>query len=180
MSKNLSLQNSPALKIGNAQNMVMDSFRDGLNVPNGWASQVQVFKADEVYKIGDEWNVQNLLWNSLNSRMIYWLVLSVYCKVWIWILKNLRCLSCKSINFVLRVKMFWLFRLCFYVWFCCFDCSGYVCCLVCMIVLMVSVIKLGYIHCRCGRNENILIFVLPPLCFIYMNFLMVSAIKLGC
>ena len=31
-------------------------------------------------------------------------MLSVYCKVWIWIPNNLHCLSCKSINFVLLVK----------------------------------------------------------------------------
>ena len=59
-----------------------------------------------VHKIGNGWNVQD------------WLI---YCKVWIWILQNLRCLSFKSKNFLLVVKptlvsLFWLFGLCLYVW----------------------------------------------------------------
>ena len=56
-----------------------------------------------------------------NSRMIQLFVLSVYCEVWIWMLQNLRCLSRKSINFVLLVKpklmsLFWFFGLYFCIW----------------------------------------------------------------
>ena len=67
---------------------------------------------------------------------------SIFCKVWIWILQNLCSLSCKSINFVLVVKLtlmllFWLFASClWYVWF----------------------IKLGCIRCHCVMKENILNF----------------------
>ena len=35
-------------------------------------------------------------------------------------------------------------------------------------------------RCLCGINQHILDFALPPLCLVCMNFLMLSAIKLGC
>ena len=84
--------------------MVTDSCRDARNVRNYSASQVQIFGVSEMYKICDGWNVRNR---------------PISCRVWIWILQNLRCLSCKSINFVLLVKstlmsLFWLFGLCLF------------------------------------------------------------------
>ena len=68
---------------------VTDSCRDGRNVRNCSSSHVQVFGDQWSVQIGDGWNVGNQL---------------IYCEIWIWILQNLRCLSCKSINFVLVVK----------------------------------------------------------------------------
>ena len=55
------------------------------------------------------------------SRIIWLFVLLVYCEVWIWIIHNLFCPSCKRINFVLLVKrtlmsLFRFFVLCFCVW----------------------------------------------------------------
>ena len=69
-----------------------DSCRDGWNV-----------------QIGDGWNVRDCL--NMNFLKLV--------KIWIWILQNLRCLSCKSTNFVLVVKprlmsLFWLFGLCLF------------------------------------------------------------------
>ena len=113
----------------------------------------------EMYKICDGWNE----WNRLIS-----------CRVWIWILENLRCLRCKSINFVLLLKptlmpLFWLFGLCVCVWLLGMYES-----------LMLSFIKLGCIRCCCGMKENTLNFALSPLCLLYMKFLIASVIKLGC
>ena len=36
-------------------------------------------------------------------------------------------------------------------------------CLVCVLVVMVSVVKIGCMHCFCGMNENVLDFTLTPL-----------------
>ena len=105
---------------------------------------------DEVYKIGAEWNVRN------------WLI---YCVVWIWILQNLRCLSCKSINFVLIVKPT--------LWWRCFGCSGCVCvlgCLVCIEILMLSFIKLGCIRVAAWK-EIFLIFLCLHCAWYTCNFL---------
>ena len=49
-----------------------------------------------------------------------------------------------------------------------------------MKVLMLSVIKLGGTRCRYVINGNILNFAVSPLCVLYMNFLMLSVINLGC
>ena len=110
----------------------------------------------EMYKIWDGWNV----WNR-----------SSFCSVWIWILQNLRCLSCKSTNFVLLVKstlisFFWLFGLC-----------------VCVLLLGMyessySIIGLYTLLLRYERD--IRNFALSPLCLPYMKFLMPSVKKLGC
>ena len=89
--------------------MAMDSCRDGWNVRNCSSSHVQVFRDRWNVQIGDGWNVRNCLnMNFLNLV-----------EIWIWILQNLRCLSCKSTNFVLVVKptlmsLFWLFGLCLF------------------------------------------------------------------
>lgn len=44
----------------------------------------------------------------------------------------------------------------------------------------VMVIKLGYIHCLCNMNENILKFFFCPLSIVLINILMGSLIKLVC
>ena len=116
---------------------VTDSCMDGWNVRNCSSSHVHVFGDRWSEQIGDGWSVRN------------W---SIYCEIWISILRNLRCLRYKSINFVLMVKptlmsLFWLFGLCLfvcYVWF----------------------IKLGCIRCRCGKKESILNFALSRLCLV--------------
>ena len=71
----------------------------------------------------------------------------------------------------------WLSGLCVCVCVC--VCVFVFSCLVCMKILMLSFIKLGFIRCRCGMKENILSFALSPLCLVYIKFLMPSVIKLG-
>ena len=110
----------------------------------------------EMYKIWDEWNV----WNR-----------SSFCSVWIWILQNLRCLSCKSTNFVLLVKstlisFFWLFGLCLSFLLLGMYESSY------------SIIGLYTLLLRYERDIGN--FALSPLCLPYMKFLMPSVKKLGC
>ena len=39
---------------------------------------------------------------------------------------------------------------------------------------------MGCIRCRFVMNENIPIFALSPLCLVYMEFLRLSVITLGC
>ena len=82
---------------------------DGWNVRNCSSSHEQIFRDGWNVKIGDGWNVRNCL--NMNFLKLV--------KIWIWILQNLRCLSCKSTNFVLVVKptlmsLFWLFGLCLF------------------------------------------------------------------
>ena len=84
-----------------------DSCRDGWNVENCLSSHVQLFQDWWNVQIGDGWNVQNFL--KINFLKLV--------KIWIWILQNLCCLTCKSTNFVLVVKpmlmlLFWLLGLC--------------------------------------------------------------------
>ena len=96
---------------------VTDSCRDGWNVRNCSSSQVQIFRDRWNAQIGDAWNVRN--WLNINFLKLV--------EIWIWILQNLRCLSCKSTNFVLWRNPRWC---------CCFGCLGcacLVCCLVCII-----------------------------------------------
>ena len=91
------------------QSLATDSCTDGWNVRNCSSSHVQVFRDRWNVQIGDGWNVRNCL--NMNFLKLV--------KIWIWILQNLRCLSCKSTNFVLVVKptlmsLFWLFGLCLF------------------------------------------------------------------
>ena len=125
-----------------------DSCRDGWNVQNCSSIHVQIFRDRWNVQIGDGRNVRNYL--NMNILKLV--------NIWIWILQNLRCLSCKSTNFVLVVKptlmsLFWLFGL--FVWF---------------VVCYVWLIKLGCIRRRCGMN--ILNFGLSTLCLVCMKFLM--------
>ena len=76
---------------------------------------------------------------------------SIYCKILVWILQNLHCLTCKSINFVVVVKPTLMSF---------FGCSG------CVFVIYVWFIKLGCIHCRCGIKGSILNFAFFPLCLV--------------
>ena len=66
----------------------------------------------------------------------------------------------------------------------CFGCLGCLCaCLFDMYetkLLMLSVIKLGCMCCRCTMSENILTFGLSPLYLACMELLLLSVIKLGC
>ena len=104
---------------------------DGWNVRNCSLSHAQVFRDRWTVQVGGGWNVRN--WSSIHVHVFRdrwtvqigdgWNVRNwlIYCKVWVWILQNLRCLRCKSIKFVLVVKptlmlLFWLFGLCLYVW----------------------------------------------------------------
>ena len=121
---------------------------------------------DEIYEIVDQ-----VKYSFFGIDEVYKLVMDVqnrliYCEIWVRILQNLRCLSCKSINFVLRVKptsisLVWLFGLCLFVWY-------------------VWFIKLCCVRCRCGKKENILNFALSPLRLVQMKFLMSSIFKLVC
>ena len=83
------------------------SCRDGRNLRNCSSSYVQVFRDWwNFQQIGDGWNVRNCL--NMNFLKLV--------ETWKWILQNLRCLSCKSKNFVLVVKptlmsLFWLLGL---------------------------------------------------------------------
>ena len=91
------------------KNLATDSCRDGWNLRNCSSSHVQVFRDRWNVEIGDGWNVRFFL--NMNFLKLV--------KIWIWILQNLRCLSCKSTNFVLVVKptlmsLFWLFGLCLF------------------------------------------------------------------
>ena len=110
----------------------------------------------EMYKICDGWNVQNL---------------SISCRVWIWILQNLRRLSFKSRCKSTLMSLFWLFGLCLCVYL--FDMyeSSYA------IIHKTGLYTLS--RC-CSMKENILSFALSPLCLVYMKFLIPSVIKLGC
>ena len=93
------------LPLHSVRKLVTGSCRDGWDERIWSASQVQMLLSIvNLYKIGDGWNVRNR---------------PIYCRVWILTLKNLHCLSCKSINFVLLTHInvvFWLFRLCVCVW----------------------------------------------------------------
>ena len=96
---------------GRHTNRVTDSCRDGWSVPNYSSSFVQVFQDRRSVQFGDGWNARN--WLNTNILKLV--------EIWIWIFQNLRCLSCKSTNFVLVVKstlmpFFWLFGLCLFVW----------------------------------------------------------------
>ena len=71
-----------------------DSCRDGWNVRNCSSSHVQVFRDRWNVQIGDGWNVRNCL--NMNFLKLV--------KIWIWILQNLRCLSCKSTNICISGK----------------------------------------------------------------------------
>ena len=91
---------------------VTDSCRDGWNVRNCSSGHVQVFWEWWSVQIGDGWHV----WNWLNMNFLKLV------KIWIWILQNLYCLSCKSTNLVLVVKptlmpLFWMFGLCLFFCF---------------------------------------------------------------
>ena len=88
---------------------------DRWNVRNCSSSHVQVFRCRWNVQIGDGWNVRNCLnMNFLNLV-----------EIWIWILQNLRCLSCKSTNFVLNPR-----------WCRCFGCLGCVCLVCCLLCVM--------------------------------------------
>ena len=128
---------------------VADLCRDRRNLPNCSSNHIQASRDRWSVQIGDAWNVQN------------WLI---YCKIWIWILQNLRCLSYNSCHklcvsgethldvVVLVVRLVFLCLVVWYVWY----------------------MKLGFM------KENIFNFALPPLCLVYMKFLLSSVLKLGC
>ena len=111
----------------NVPYLATDSCRDGWNVRDYSSNHVQVFR--------DGWNVRNCL-NMIFLNLV---------KIWIWILQNLRCLGCKSKNFVLVVKptlmsLFWLFGLLFAM----YDWSNWVAYVV--VVVWISLI-LGCLRC---------------------------------
>ena len=76
--------NQAVMLVEKFENLVMDSCSDGWNVQDCKANQVQIFGVNEIFNIGDGWNVQN------------WLI---YCKLWMLIIQNLRCRGSKNINF---------------------------------------------------------------------------------
>ena len=135
--------------------MVTDSCRDGWNVQNCSASQVQNF--------GDCWSVQNWWWMKCTKLAYLLRILNMntpkFALSQLW--EHKLCASSE-----IHVDVYWNPR--------CFGslgCACMFCCLICMKVRMLSFIKLGCIRRRCGMKENILNFTFLRCALHSWNFL---------